>query len=69
MRAQVGDWIVVKGHRVGEPDREAEIVELRGPDGSPPYVVRWFEDGHVGLFFPGPDAVVRHTEHGPVTSA
>lgn len=26
-------------------------------DGGPPYIVR-FDDGHTGLVFPGPDAVV-----------
>jgi hypothetical protein len=60
MRAAVGDRIVIKGHYVGEPDRDAEILEVRGPDGSPPYLVRWSDDGHEGLFFPGPDAVVEH---------
>jgi hypothetical protein len=60
MRAAVGDRIVIKGHHVGEPDRDAEILEVRGPDGSPPYLVRWSDDGHEGLFFPGPDAVVEH---------
>jgi hypothetical protein len=60
MRAAVGDRIVIKGHHVGEPDRDAEILEVRGPDGGPPYLVRWSDDGHEGLFFPGSDAVVEH---------
>jgi hypothetical protein len=63
VHASVGDRIVIKGHHVGEPDRDAEIIEVRGPDGSPPYVVRWSEDGHEGLFFPGSDAVVQHFAH------
>jgi len=37
----------------------AEIVEVKGPQGHPPYLVR-FTDGHLGLVFPGPDAVVEH---------
>ena len=53
MRATVGDRLVIKGHHVGEPDRDAEILEVHGDDGAPPYVVRWDEDGHQGLFFPG----------------
>ena len=64
MGAKVGDWLVVKRHRFGQPDREAEILEVRGSDGSPPYLVRWFDDGHVGLVFPGADAVIRHMERG-----
>lgn len=57
MRASIGDHIVVKGHQVGWADRDGEIVEARGPDGNPPYVVRW-SDGHEDLFFPSSDAVI-----------
>ena len=39
--ASVGDRLIIRGHRVGEPERDAEIIEVRGPDGSPPYLVRW----------------------------
>lgn len=60
MQAVVGDRIVVKGHRVGEPDRDGRVLEVRGHDGEPPYVVRWESDGHEGLFFPGADVVVEH---------
>lgn len=58
MLANVGDRIVIKGHRVGEPDRDCEILEVHGADGGPPYVVRWGESGHETLFFPGADAAV-----------
>jgi hypothetical protein len=60
MKASVGDRLVIKGHRVGEPDRDAEILEVHGQDGGPPWLVRWDDDGHEGLFFPGPDAMVEH---------
>ena len=59
MQASVGDRIVIKGHHVGEPDADGEIVDVRGTDGGPPYLVRW-ESGHESLFFPGPDATVEH---------
>ncbi|MEX2554993.1 MAG: DUF1918 domain-containing protein [Actinomycetota bacterium] len=61
MKAEVGDRLVVKGHYVHEPLRDGEILEV-GPDGRPPYLVRW-EDGHVSLVFPGPDAYVDHLAH------
>jgi hypothetical protein len=64
MHAAVGDRLVIKGHYVGQPDRDAEILEVHGPSGSPPYLVRWEEDGHEGLFYPGSDAVVEHFCHG-----
>jgi hypothetical protein len=57
MQAQVGDRIVVEGRSVGNAKRDGEVIEVRGTDGAPPYVVRW-ADGHEGLTFPGPDAHV-----------
>jgi len=66
MRAAVGDRLVVKGHRVGEHDRGAVVLAVQGDDGGPPYRVRWEDDGHEGLFFPGPDAEV---EHYPATAS
>lgn len=59
MRASVGDRILIRGHRVGDPDRGCEILEVRGPDGGPPYMVRWEVDGHTALLFPGDDAAVQ----------
>jgi hypothetical protein len=62
MRASVGDRIIIEGHRVGEPVRDCEVIEVRGPDGSGPYLVRWGDTGHESLFFPGSDASVQHFE-------
>ncbi len=60
MQATVGDRIVVQGHRMGQPDRDGEVLEVHGADGEPPYVVRWSDTGEEGLFFPGSDASVQH---------
>jgi uncharacterized protein DUF1918 len=57
MQARVGDRIVVEGRSVGNARRDGEVIEVRGDNGAPPYVVRW-SDGHEGLTFPGPDAHV-----------
>ena len=62
MHAKAGDRIVIKGHRVGEPDRDGEVIEVHGPDEGPPYVVRWGNSGHETLFFPGSDASVEPSE-------
>lgn len=59
MRAQAGDGLLVRGHHVGEHDRQAVIIEVHGDNGAPPYVVRW-EDGHESVFFPSSDAFVEH---------
>jgi hypothetical protein len=57
MEATVGDQIRIRGGAVGHPDKEGEIVEVRGTGGEPPYLVR-FAGGHTSLLFPGPDAVI-----------
>jgi hypothetical protein len=57
MQAKVGDRLVVESSSDSQHRREAEVVEVRGANGAPPYVVRW-EDGHEALTFPGPDAHV-----------
>jgi hypothetical protein len=59
MRASVGDHIVIGGHRVGEPARTCVVLEVRGTDGGPPYLVRWGDTEHEALFFPGADATVK----------
>jgi len=60
MHAVVGDKLVVRSRHAGEHDREAIILSVEGPDGGPPYRVRWSDDGHESVFFPGSDAVVEH---------
>ncbi|HEY2763078.1 MAG TPA: DUF1918 domain-containing protein [Pseudonocardiaceae bacterium] len=57
MRATIGDRLCVHGRTVDRPDRLGNVVEVRGRDGGPPFLVR-FDDGHEGLVFPGPDCVV-----------
>ncbi|MEW1914868.1 DUF1918 domain-containing protein [Kitasatospora sp. NPDC085895] len=59
MRASVGDRLVVHGQVVGQTDRHGEILEVRGADGQPPFLVR-YDDGHEALVYPGPDAMVEH---------
>jgi uncharacterized protein DUF1918 len=63
MTALPGDRLVIRGHRVGEHVRDAEILEALGDAGGPPYVVRWSDDGRVSRIFPGSDAYVEHLEH------
>ena len=61
MRARAGDRIILAGELVDQPTRAGEVVEARGADGGPPYVVQW-EDGHTSTMFPGPGAVLRVAE-------
>lgn len=59
MQASKGDQLLVHGRVVGQEDKVAQIVEVLGHDGNPPFRVR-FEDGHEAVMSPGPDSVVRH---------
>ncbi|MDX6201915.1 MAG: hypothetical protein QOF82_752 [Frankiales bacterium] len=60
MHANVGERIIVRGRHQGERDRDGLILETRGPDGAPPYLVRWSSDGHEALFFPESDTIIAH---------
>lgn len=60
VEAAPGDRLIVHSHAVGTPDRDAEVLEVHGENGEPPFLVRWSDTGHEGLLFPGPDAVVHH---------
>ena len=63
MHVEVGDRLHVRGRSVGMPERLCEVLEVRGPNGEPPYWVR-YTDGHEALLFPGSDCVVEHDQAG-----
>ncbi|KAA0232352.1 MAG: hypothetical protein JJLCMIEE_00360 [Acidimicrobiales bacterium] len=61
MQAEVGDMLIVRGHKVGDPERRAKVLEVRGSAGGPPYIVAWEDDrsgSNEHLFFPGSDVKV-----------
>lgn len=63
MKAQKGDRIILTAKRTDQPTRDGEVLEVRGADGGPPYLVRW-TDGHTGLLYPGPGSILRvEAEH------
>ena len=53
-----GDVLVISGHRVGETERSAEILEVLGEAPNERYRVRW-TDGHESVLRPGSDATIR----------
>ena len=61
LHAAPGDQLVVRS--LHGPVRDAEIIEVRHADGTPPYLVRWSDDGHEALVFPGADAFVQRFPH------
>lgn len=58
MRAHPGDWLIIERGDVDQHARRGRIEEVRAPDGSPPYLVRWTDTDRTVLMFPGPDAHV-----------
>lgn len=61
-RVQVGDLVVIEGHRVGDSRRIGEILEILGTPEHEHYRVRW-DDGHESVFAPGSDATIEHVQH------
>jgi hypothetical protein len=58
MKAKVGEWLVIDGTNLGDRQRVGMVTGVGHPDGSPPYTVRWTEDDHESLVYPGPTARV-----------
>lgn len=57
MKAMVGDQLRVHSRTVEKADRTGRILEVRGSEGAPPYLVR-FTDGHESLVYPGGDCEI-----------
>jgi hypothetical protein len=61
MRAAVGDRLHFEGKVVGMHGHTAVVVEARGKDGAPPYLVR-HDDGHETVVYPGADVWIEHPD-------
>jgi len=55
---KAGDVLAIHGHRLAEPERLAEILEVLGGPGHVHFRVRW-DDGHESILYPGNDATLR----------
>jgi hypothetical protein len=63
MKAQPGDRIILAASHIDQATRHGEVIEVGGKDGDPPYLIRW-ADGHTGLLYPGPGAILRVEAEG-----
>jgi hypothetical protein len=69
LRAEIGDALVIdQPGGAGQP-RIGEITALLGPDGSPPYLVRWLAGDYESMIVPGPGARVEKRHRPQVTAA
>jgi hypothetical protein len=46
VRAEVGDRLVVGTDRIGV------VIGVLTEDGSPPYIIKWLNDGHIAMVQP-----------------
>ena len=58
-----GDRLTVHGHVMGEHDRVGQVIEVRDHGGVRSYLVRWDDDGHEAILYPGTDVTVHHYRH------
>jgi hypothetical protein len=62
MKANVGDLLVVPGRE----SRTGLVIRVLGPDGAPPYVIKWLRDGHIAMVTPGQYArILPPADDGP----
>ena len=59
MGAVVGDTLIVESEGAAGLPRIGEILAVAGPDGSPPYRVRWLAGEYESLIRPGRSARVQ----------
>jgi len=60
VRAKRGDRIIVESGVIGGARHVGLVVGLLHEDGAPPYRVRWMDNDHEGLYFPGANAHIEH---------
>jgi hypothetical protein len=66
MKAAVGDRVFVASGRPGH-ERMGHVVELRHPDGTPPYVIRWDDTGTEEVsFLRGDSRIEARPVHEPL---
>jgi Domain of unknown function (DUF1918) len=68
MHARIGDEIIVDGQHVDGLAKKGEVLAVLQTGGVEHYRVRWDDDGHEGLFYPGSDAHSIHPGRGGRTS-
>ncbi len=52
MKASPGDWLMIEGTHLNDRKRHGRILEVRGSNGAPPYVVKWDDTGAETIVVP-----------------
>ena len=64
MRAVTGDLPVLKNVETGAPVRDGRVLDVRGDERSPIYLVRWSDTGDVELYLADECSDIHHFEGG-----
>ena len=64
MRAVTGDLLLLKDLKTGALVRDGRILDVRGDELSPSYLVRWSDTGDVELYIADESSYIHHFESG-----
>jgi hypothetical protein len=62
MKAAPGEWLMIEGTHLNDRKRHGLILEVHGPDGSPPYLVRWDDSDAETIVVPSSSAHILTAE-------
>lgn len=66
MRPVPGDLLILKDVKTGARLRDGQVLDVRGDDPMPSYIVRWSDTGNVELYFADERAFIHHVEHAGI---
>jgi hypothetical protein len=66
MRPVSGDLLILKDVKTGESLRDGQVLDVRGDEPMPNYIIRWSDTGNVELYLADEGAFIHHVERAGV---
>jgi hypothetical protein len=66
MRPVPGDLLILKDVKTGVPLRDGLVLDVRGDDPTPSYIVRWSDTGNVEMYLADESAFIHHVERAGI---
>jgi Domain of unknown function (DUF1918) len=57
-----GDLLILKDVETGARVRDGQVVDIRGDDPTPIYLIRWSDTGNVEMYIADESAFIHHFE-------